>query len=311
MALELLKEKWTNKIFEVEIGCTKDKGGTRSHSIKIGGEESLPYVEEESLLPNSPKVAMEVWDTYPKDWNESLLKEFGKKANDPVLWANFCIANSKVDAIHLKIASASEEYGNNSIEKIEKFFNNFLKNVSAPLIITGCGEAEKDNVILSRLSNIAKNESCLFGVATQNNYKTLSVSANADNHSIIAESPIDINIAKQINILISDMGLDASKIVMHPTTAALGYGMEYVYSIMERSRLAALNGDKMLSMPFILFVGGEVWRIKEAKENETLGVMWEAATAISMIHSGADLLVARHPKAVSQINRYISTMRER
>ena len=116
------------------------------------------------------------------------------------------------------------------------------------------------------MSQALKGSNCSFGIATQNNYKTLTATCLADGHSIIAESPIDINIAKQVNILISDMGFDPRKIVMHPTTTSLGYGMEYVYSIMERARLAAFIGDKMLAMPFVLFVGSEVWKTKEAKE---------------------------------------------
>ena len=161
----------------------------------------------------------------------------------------------------------------------------------------------------------AKGKNCLFGLATEDNYKTLTVSCMADGHSIIAESPIDINIAKQVNILITDMGFDAKRIVMHPTTASLGYGMEYVYSIMERARLAALNGDKMLAMPFILFVGQEVWRVKEAKEEEPgwgdvakRGHLWEMTTAINMLHAGADILVMRHPQALKDTKRAIERL---
>ncbi len=309
MSLELLKEKWTNSIFEVEIGATKENGGTRCKAIKIGGEAALPYLSEEGSIPNSPKIAMEIWDTYPGDWDEGLLKRFGNVVKDPVDWANYLSKELDVDAINYRIMSASPDYENASIDRIEKTFTNFIKNVTLPLIITGSGDNESDNVVLARLSNIAKNEKCLFGLATQNNYKTLAVSANADKHSIIAESPIDINIAKQINILISDMGLDPSKIVMHPTTAALGYGMEYVYSIMERSRLAALNGDKMLSMPFVLFIGQEVWKVKEAKENTDLGINWEIATGVSMIQGGGDLLVLRHPDSAKSLKNYIAKLK--
>ena len=133
-------------------------------------------------------------------------------------------------------------------------------------------------------------------------------SALADGHSIIAESPIDINIAKQLNILISDMGLNLERIVMNPTIGALGYGLEYAYSIMERARLAALSGDKTLAMPFICFIGQETWRAKEAKVSPEQGIIWETITATSLIQSGADLLIMRHPKAVEKVSNYIETL---
>jgi acetyl-CoA decarbonylase/synthase complex subunit delta len=148
----------------------------------------------------------------------------------------------------------------------------------------------------------------LIGCAVQNNYKTLVASVLADGHSIIAESPIDINIAKQLNILISDMGLSLERIVINPTIGALGYGLEYAYSIMERARLAALSGDKTLASPFICFVGQETWRTKEAKASPQQGIIWETLTATSLIQSGADLLVMRHPKAGQNVSNYIEAL---
>jgi acetyl-CoA decarbonylase/synthase complex subunit delta len=140
----------------------------------------------------------------------------------------------------------------------------------------------------------------------------------ADGHNIIAESPIDINIAKQLNILISDMGLPLERIVINPTIGALGYGLEYAYSIMERARLAALAGDKTVAMPFICLVGQESWRAKEAKASSAefpawgpqseRGVVWESVTATALIQSGADILVMRHPKAVEKVNKYIDNL---
>jgi acetyl-CoA decarbonylase/synthase complex subunit delta len=183
-----------------------------------------------------------------------------------------------------------------------------LTETGVPLVVVGCGDDERDNDALPKVSQAMKGENCLFGIATQTNYKTLAATCLADGHSIIAESPIDVNIAKQVNILISDMGFDPGRIVMHPTTTSLGYGMEYVYSIMERSRLAAFIGDRMLAMPFILFVGQEVWKIKEAKESRVQGINWELATAVSMIQSGGDVVVMRHPEAAQSVMKYVDTI---
>jgi len=157
-------------------------------------------------------------------------------------------------------------------------------------------------------SEAAKGQVCLIGCAVQDNYKTLVASALADGHNVIAESPIDINIAKQLNILISDMGLNLERIVINPTIGALGYGLEYAYSIMERARLAALSGDKALACPFICFVGQETWRSKEAKAYPKQGIIWETLTATSLIQSGADLLVMRHPKAAQNVSNHLEEL---
>ncbi len=286
MAIELVKEKYTGAINTVEIGAAT--------KIKIGGETSLPFLFGEGDMPNKPVVALEISDCEPIDWLESLKRQFGDSIKDPVKWAKKCVTDFGARALCVRL------------QKGVSVLKSIAKEAKVPLIIIGCGDDERDNEVLPKASQALKGENCLFGITTQNNYKTLTATCLADGHSIIAESPIDVNIAKQLNILISDMGFDSARIVMHPTTAALGYGMEYVYSIMERARLAAFIGDKMLAMPFVLFVGQEVWRVKEAKESgEAQGVNWEIATAVSMVQAGADLLVMRHPEAAKSVVEYI------
>jgi acetyl-CoA decarbonylase/synthase complex subunit delta len=196
--------------------------------------------------------------------------------------------------------------------------SDLLKKIDLPLIILGSGDDAKDNLVLPACCEAAKGERCLVGSAMQDNYKTLAAAALADGHNIIAESPIDINIAKQLNILISDMGLPLERIVINPTIGALGYGLEYAYSIMERARLAALAGDKTVASPFICFVGQEAWRAKEAKapaaefpqwgpESER-GIVWEALTATALLQAGADILVMRHPQASAKVGQYIGKL---
>lgn len=302
MAVEIIKEKWTNKVNELVIGAAKEQGGTRSRVIKVGGESSLPFMFQEGDMPNRPVVAMEVWDIEPKEWPDVLKTPFGDSLKDPCEWALRCVNDFGADLICLALEGTSPESKNSSPQEAAETVKKVLKAVGVPLIILGSGDKQKDNEVLAKCSQAAKGENCLFGVATQDNYKTLTVSCMADGHSIIAESPIDINIAKQVNILITDMGFNPNKIAMHPTTGALGYGMEYVYSIMERGRLAALMGDKMLSMPFILFVGTEAWRVKEATP------LWEATTAVCMLQAGADILVMRHPDAVKGVKNTIEQL---
>ncbi|NQT06626.1 MAG: acetyl-CoA decarbonylase/synthase complex subunit delta [Candidatus Omnitrophica bacterium] len=318
MAVDLLKEKWQNKVGTITIGATKAEGGTRASTVTVGGQSTLPFMFGEGDMPNKPVIAMEIFDIIPEEWPATLKEPFKDVMNDPAKWAKKCVDEHKAELICIKLQGTHFDFGNRSDADAAAAVNAVLEAVSVPLIILGTGDEEKDNKVLAKVSEVSKGQKCLIGDATDKNYKTLAASCLADGHSIIAESPIDINIAKQVNILISDMGLPQERIAINPTIGALGYGMEYAYSIMERARLAALNGDKMLSMPFVCFVGQEAWRAKEAKgpqsEHEdwgpesTRGPLWEFMTATCMLQAGGDILIMRHPKAVEETRKYIANL---
>jgi len=308
METQLALEKWSGTISTVSIGAKKEEGSSRSNVVKIGGQNSLPLLFKEGQIPNRPKIAFEVWDIAPCDWQEELISAYGKAINDPFAWADKCVNDFKAELLCIKMQGAHPDFGNKDPYQSAKFISVLLKKIRVPLVIIGCDDDAKDNLMMPLISEAAKNERCLIGLAVQDNYKTLAASALADGHSIIAQSPIDINIAKQLNILISDMGLPLERIVMDPTIGALGYGLEYAYSIMERARLAALSGDKSLACPFICFIGMETWKTKEAKLSVEQGIIWEITTASSLIKSGADILVMRHPKAVEKVNRFIEIL---
>lgn len=318
MPFEVVKEKWTNAINEVRIGATKSEGGTRGSVVTVGGQTTLPFLTDEGVMPNAPVIAMEIFDKMPADWPDVLKESFKDAGNDAAKWAQKCVNEYKAKLLCLRLWSAHPENGNTPAQECAKTVKAVLSAVRVPLIIIGCGDDDKDNHVMASVSQAAKGEKCLLGTVVQKNYKTLTASCLADGHNIISESPIDINIAKQVNILICDMGFPATNIVMDPTVGALGYGMEYAYSIMERARCAALNGDKMLSMPFIAFIGNEAWRAKEAKAPDSehpewgpiaeRGPIWEAATAACYIQSGADILVMRHPKAIESTQKMIDAL---
>ena len=309
MAQELMLEKWSGDVGVINIGATKEEGGTRSQTIKVGGQKTLPFLFKEGELPYKPVIAVEIWDVPPSDWPQELTSVYGKALTDPFFWAEKCVKDFGAQMICIKLQGAHQDFGNRSGKVEAQLIQQLLKKVSVPLIILGCGDDTKDNEVLPEVSEAAKGERCLIGNAVQDNYKTLVAAVLADGHNIIAESPIDINIAKQLNILISDMGLALERIVINPTIGALGYGLEYAYSIMERARLAALSGDKTVANPFICFVGQEAWRAKEARVPEAeQGAMWETITATALIQAGADCLVMRHPKAIEKINSYISKL---
>ncbi|MDD5165876.1 MAG: acetyl-CoA decarbonylase/synthase complex subunit delta [Candidatus Omnitrophica bacterium] len=294
MASELILEKWSGQVSVVTIGATKDEGGTRSQVIKIGGEATLPFLYAEGAIPHKPAVAFEILDNAP---------------DDPLLLAEKYVKEQKAQILCIRLLGAHPDSGNKTPQQEAEFVSKLLKKVSVPLIILGCGDDAKDNLILPACCEAARGERCLIGSAKQDNYKTIVAAVSADGHNIIAESPIDINIAKQLNILISDMGLPLERIVIDPTIGALGYGLEYAYSIMERARLAALSGDKTVASPFICFVGYEACRAKEAKAgSEEQAIAWEIITATALIQAGANLLVMRQPKAIEKVNKYIEEL---
>ncbi len=301
----LILEKWSGEISTVSIGATKSEGGSRARVIKIGGEGGLPFLTQEGAMPHQPQIAFEVWDIPPLDFPQELAKAYGVALKDPLNWARECVNKYRAKILCLRLQGAHPDFGDKAAEEEAEFIRQLLKAVDVPLVILGCGEDAKDNLVLPAVCEAARGEGCLIGCAAQDNYKTLTAAVLAGGHNIVAESPIDINIAKQLNILISDMGMPLERIVINPTIGALGYGLEYAYSIMERARLAALSGDKTVASPFICLVGQEAWRAKEAKEEKERGIAWEAVTAVALLQAGADLLVMRHPLAIEKVDKYI------
>jgi acetyl-CoA decarbonylase/synthase complex subunit delta len=210
------------------------------------------------------------------------------------------------------------EWGAGSIDAAVKTVRSVLEAVAVPLIIVGCGDFPIDNDLWPRVTEAARGERCLIGVGEPDNYKTLVVACMADGHAVIAEAPIDVNIQKQLTILMTEMGLPPERIVMHPGTATLGYGIEYEYSIMERIRLAGLQGDRMLAQPVITLIGEEAWKVKESRLPETAmpgwgdaarrGPAWETATAAAFLQAGSDIVALVHPEAVASTKRMIAEL---
>jgi acetyl-CoA decarbonylase/synthase complex subunit delta len=315
MQIPDVAEKWTSPINTVTIGATKEQGGTRGKTVTVGGQSTLPLLTFEGQIPNQPVIAGYVADA-PPQWPDVLKNAIGKEIGSPVEWAQKCVQEFKVDLISLKMIGADPAGKNASPEACATVVQDVLKAVDVPLILWGCGDDEKDNAILPECSQAAKGENCLIGSAKETNYMTVVAICKADKHKIIAEAPVDINIGKQVNILLQDAGYNLKDVVMFQTTAALGYGFDYVYTILERARIAGLKGDKLMACPQICDVGGEVWRIKEASVDEDVlpgwgklerrGPMWEATCAGVYLQAGADILVMAHPEAVRHAQETIA-----
>ncbi len=304
-------EKWTGKIREVTLGA-----GSRK-SVVVGGETTLPFLHFEGSIPHRPLVAIEVQDMEPSDWPSTLVGAWGDVLQDPVAWAKKAVEFG-ADLIALRLRSAHPEQGNTGAAQASAVVDKVLSAMDLPLIVLGPEVAEKDNEVLVAASDAARGQRVALGNCEEKNYRTITATCIANSHVAIGKTPIEINLAKQLNVLISDLGLSPDSILMDPTTGALGYGVEYTYSVMERLRLAALGGDAMTAMPMICTVGEEAWRQKESKAGEGVpeawgdhalrSLVWEEMTAISLLNAGANIVVLRHPRVVELIKATIDKL---
>ncbi|MBI2859585.1 MAG: acetyl-CoA decarbonylase/synthase complex subunit delta [Chloroflexi bacterium] len=303
-------EKWTGKIRELTLGA----GGRKT--VTVGGSTTLPFVKFEGSHKGRPAVAIEVRDVEPKDWPSNLASAWGDALKDPGKWAKKAVEFG-ADLVYVRLASAHPEEGNTGAAEAKKTASAVLSAVDVPVIFAGPDVVEKDNEVLVAVSDVAKGQRVGLGNCVEKNHKTIAATCIADGHVAIAKTPIEINLAKQLNILLSDVGVALDSILMDPTTGALGYGLEYTYSVMERLRLAALMGDAMTSMPMICTVGEESWRQKESKGGDApkawgdtaeRSVLWEEVTAIGLLTSGADIIVLRHPRTVASVKSAIAKM---
>lgn len=314
MAVPEFAESFTGEVSRVTLGATKEEGGTRTSKITVGGARNVVYGGSIEDAGEKPVIAMDVIDTRPQDWPDILTQSYKDVLDSPADWAKKCITEFGADLICIKFDGIHPDKADKDSAHAVKVTEEVLKAVGVPLVLWGCGNNEKDNQVMPKVSEAAKGQSCLLGAAEEDNYKAITAVALADGHNLITAAPLDINIAKQVNILVSDMGFPLKKIVTFQATGALGYGIEYSYSIQERQRLAALGGDKMMTMPVICDVGYEAWRVKEAKladapgwgDVKDRGPTWEAATAICLLQAGADIIRMRHPRAVATVRNFIN-----
>ncbi|MEW6033677.1 MAG: acetyl-CoA decarbonylase/synthase complex subunit delta [Chloroflexota bacterium] len=310
-AVEVPVEKWTGKIREVKLG------GNGRKSVVVGGANTLPFLCFEGVQAHRPAVAIEVRDKEPRDWSPHLVSAWGDALKSPGAWAKKA-AEYGADIVYVRLASAHPEEGNTGASEAKKTAGEVLSAVDLPVIFVGPDVAEKDNEVLVAVSDVAKGQRVGLGNCVEKNHKTIAATCIADGHVAIAKTPIEINLAKQLNILLCDVGVQPDSILMDPTTGALGYGLEYSYSVMERLRLAALMGDGMTSMPMVCTVGEESWRQKESKATSDVpkvwgdhlqrSLVWEEVTAMGLLTSGADIVVLRHPRTVAAVKAVIDKM---
>ncbi|MBN1484704.1 MAG: acetyl-CoA decarbonylase/synthase complex subunit delta [Chloroflexia bacterium] len=320
MPVEIPKESWSTSVIEVTLGATPEQGGTRGRTVTVGGEGTLPFLHYEGAMPRRPVVAVEVLDKRPEDWSPLLMEDWGDVLDDPVAWAAKGVELG-AELVCLNLESTNPDGDGRSPQEAAETVKAVLAGVEVPLIVLGPGQPEADNAVLSAVAEAAAGERLVLGLCEDKNYRTIAAAAMGYGHLVIACSPIDVNLAKQLNILISDMGLPLENILIDPTTGGLGYGLEYTYSVMERLRIAALTGDRMTMLPFICIAGYESWRQKESKVDEGVpeawgdfrqrAITWELHTAMSLLLAGADILLLRHPESIQRTVRTIDQLMEK
>ncbi|MFN8597851.1 MAG: acetyl-CoA decarbonylase/synthase complex subunit delta [Anaerolineae bacterium] len=317
MPIEIPKDKWAGAVKTITLGATAADGGTRSSVVTIGGEKALPFMHFEAETPHQPVVAIEIKDRKPDDWSPLLLDVWGDAANDPAAWAKAAEA-AGAELLQMTLSLTTADGSPNTPAAAVTAVKAVLGASGLPLIVFGPGQVDIDNELLVPVAEATKGERLLLGICEDKNYRTIVATAMANGHLVTARTAMDVNLAKQLNILISDMGLPLDRVVMDPTTGALGYGIEYGFSVMERLRMAALQGDAMTQLPMIVTVGAETWKTKESKVGEGVpaawgdwaerGINWETMTAITLLESGADVVVLRHPESVKRVKAAIADL---
>jgi acetyl-CoA decarbonylase/synthase complex subunit delta len=317
MPIDVPKDKWPGSVRTITIGATAADGGTRSQVVTVGGQTAMPFMHFEGSIPNKPKVALEIKDRLPDDWSPLLLKTWGEVAVDPASWAK-AAEEAGAELIVLALSLVNKEGKPTTIDQAVGAVKAVLGSTGLPLIVFGPGQADLDNSLLVAIAEATKGERIALGICEDKNYRTIVATALANGHLVTARTAMDVNLAKQLNILISDMGLPLDRILMDPTTGALGYGIEYGFSVMERLRLAALQGDKMTQLPMIVTPGFEAWKTKESKVGDGVphawgdwlerAINWETITAMTLVESGADIVVLRHPESLKRVKAAIEQL---
>ncbi len=302
------KQAYNGTIREVVMG-NDDK------AVTVGGSAVLPFHLFEGAMPRKPLVAMDVLDMKPDNWPATLTQYFADVLGDPVAWAKKCVSEYQAEAMTISLVSTDPNGANRSSSEAARDAAAVVAAVEVPIIVWGCGNNEKDTATLRELTAIIGDKKVCLAPLEDANYRAIGATAMAFQHPVVAASPIDVNLAKQLNILMQNLGVQLNTILMDPSIGALGYGIEYTYSVMERIRLAALTQqDDKLQVPIICNLGREVWKTKEVGlpsdallgDQERRGIMMEALTASLMLMSGGEVLIMRHPKAVAMTKALIN-----
>jgi acetyl-CoA decarbonylase/synthase complex subunit delta len=312
MAFEIPKTAYSGKIKEIKLG----KG---DKAVTVGAETAYPFYLFEGQMPNLPKIAMEVYDMAPEEWPAAALEPFADVANDPVAWAQKCIKDYGADMICLQLLGTDPNGHNRPANEAAQVVKKVADAIDVPLIVWGTANHDKDTEVLRAVAEAVQDKSLILGPVEEADHKKIGAAAIGYKHTVVASTPIDINLAKQLNILLGNLGVQDNLLVMDPTVSGIGYGIEYCYSVMERMRMAALTQqDTKLQFPIICNIAKEAWKTKEAKISEKddpkmgdakkRGILLEAMSAMVLLLAGGDVLIMRHPEAIKLVREMIADL---
>ncbi|MBA7642415.1 Corrinoid/iron-sulfur protein small subunit [subsurface metagenome] len=312
MAFEIPKTSYTGKVREIKVG----KG---DKSVTVGGETAYPFYLFEGEMPHLPKIAMEVWDSPPGEWAEAALEPFLGVTDDPVAWAKKCINDYGAEMIALQLVSTDPNGLDRGADEAAEVVKKVADAIDVPLIVWGTANHEKDTEVLRRVCELCQGKNLIIGPTEEGDHKKIGASAIGYHHTLIASTPIDINLAKQLNILLGNLGVPDEQIMIDPTVSGIGYGIEYCFSVMERMRMAGLTQqDEKLQFPIVCNISKEVWKIKEVhiptEEDPSLGdakkrgILIEAISAMVLLLAGGDVLVMRHPEAIKLVRDMVAEL---
>ncbi len=312
MAFEIPKTAYSGKIKEITLG----KG---DKAVTVGGETCYPFYLFEGEMPNLPRIAMEVFDCAPEEWPETALEPFTGVTDDPVAWAKRCVDQYGAEMICLQLLSTDPNGLDRGADEAAEVVKKVAEAIDVPLIVWGTANHDKDTEVLRQVAEVCQGRDLILGPVEEGDYKRIGAAAIGYHHTVVAATPIDINLAKQLNILLGNLGVPDDLLVMDPTVSGIGYGLEYAYSVMERDRMAALTQqDEKLQIPLICNIGKEVWKTKEAKisseeepklgDAKKRGILLEAMSAMCLLLAGADVLIMRHPESIKLIREIIAEL---
>jgi acetyl-CoA decarbonylase/synthase complex subunit delta len=312
MAFEVPKTAYSGKIKEIKLG----KG---DKAVTIGGETAYPFYLFEGEMPNLPKIAMDVYDSPPEEWPEAILEPFAGVTDDPVAWAQKCINDYGAEMICMQMVSTDPNGMNRPAEEAAQIVKKVADAIDVPLIVWGTANHDKDTEVLRAVAELCQDKSLILGPVEEGDHKKIGAAAIGYKHTVVASTPIDINLAKQLNILLGNLGVPDNLLIIDPTVSCIGYGIEYCYSVMERMRMAALTQqDEKLQFPTICNIAKEVWKAKEAKISEAedpkmgdakkRGILLEAMSATVLLLAGGDVIIMRHPEAIKLVREIIADL---
>ena len=287
--------------------------GTGDKAVKIGGENVFPLYSFDAAIENAPKVGIEITD-FGMEHEPECIKKYYEGCATLADMARKVASMEGVDFLSFRMEGGDPNGANKSTEELIGELKEIADAVDLPLVVCGCKNVEKDAELFSKAAEALNGKNAVILSAKEENYKTVGAAAGLAYKQVVgAESAVDINLAKQLNVLISQLGVDSKSVVMNVGTAAVGYGFEYVISTMDRVKAAALQqGDANLQMPIITPVASEAWGVKEAMASETDAPEWgsqeergidmEVETAMAVIAAGSNAVILKHPESIKIIS---------